>query len=164
MVTVTKRFLDLTASDLMSHEVVTLPLDMPLRAAAERLAAAGISGAPVVDAEGRCVGVLSKSDLVRSMGPEVAPPPKPAEGPPSSYFADWQVVDLQLLPADGVGRHMSGDVISAYPDTPVRELARLMSAFHIHRLIITDIEMRVVGVVSALDLVGAMAATAEERP
>ena len=47
----------LTASDLMTAPVVTLPPDLPLREAARLLDQEQISGAPVVDAEGRCVGV-----------------------------------------------------------------------------------------------------------
>jgi CBS domain-containing protein len=153
MFTATKSFLDLTASDLMGREVVTLHKDMALPDAARLLAAARISGAPVVDADGRCVGVLSQSDLARSVGQ--APP---APGDSGEFFADWQVAGPDALPPDAVARHMSEDVITAYPDSTVREMARLMAAFRIHRLIITDFDLRVCGVVSAMDLVGAIAA------
>jgi CBS domain-containing membrane protein len=159
MRTETNSFLDLTAADLMSHEVVTLYKDMALPDAARRLAAAGISGAPVVGADGRCVGVLSKSDLARVVGQGA--PPEAAESA-GEFFADWQVPDLASLPTDAVGGHMSEDVITAYPDTTFREMARLMSAFHIHRLVITDYEGRVRGVVSVMDLVGAIASGPDE--
>jgi CBS domain-containing membrane protein len=156
MRTQTNSFLDLTAAELMSHEVVTLHQDMPLREAARRLAAAGISGAPVVDVAGRCVGVLSTSDLARVVGQEA-----PAEAT-GGFFADWQVPDLSSLPTDAVARHMSEDVITAYPDTAFRDMARLMSAFHIHRLVITDFDSRVCGVVSVMDLVSAVASGPDE--
>lgn len=55
----------LTASDLMSRDVETLGADLPLRDAAARLIRREVHGAPVVDDEGRCVGVLSVTDLVR---------------------------------------------------------------------------------------------------
>jgi CBS domain-containing protein len=57
--------LSLTAGDLMSRSVETLDEGMPLREAAQRLARHEIHGAPVVDAAGQCVGVLSVSDLAR---------------------------------------------------------------------------------------------------
>lgn len=55
----------LTAGDLMSREVVTVRADMPLREAAAELIRREVHGVPVVDGAGRCVGVLSVSDLAR---------------------------------------------------------------------------------------------------
>jgi CBS domain-containing protein len=64
MPTTTKPLLALTTSDLMSRDVITIPHEMSLRAAAHLLFQNQISGAPVVDADGRCIGVLSATDLV----------------------------------------------------------------------------------------------------
>ena len=55
----------LTAGDLMSRDVETIGADLPLRDAAVRLAQLEVHGAPVVDGEGRCVGVLSVTDIAR---------------------------------------------------------------------------------------------------
>jgi CBS domain-containing protein len=55
----------LTAGDLMSCDVETVSADLPLRQAATRLARRAVHGAPVVDDAGRCVGVLSVTDLAR---------------------------------------------------------------------------------------------------
>jgi CBS domain-containing protein len=49
----------------MSRDVATLPEHMSARAAADLLFQNRISGAPVVDRNGRCIGVLSATDLVR---------------------------------------------------------------------------------------------------
>jgi CBS domain-containing protein len=64
MIATTRPFLALTASDLMSREVVTLSQDTPLRAAAELFFREQIEEAAVVDADGRCVGRLSATDLL----------------------------------------------------------------------------------------------------
>src|SRR4051812_16813120 len=64
MPTLTKPLLSLTAGDLMCTAVVTIPQHTSLKEAAHLLAQAGISGAPVVDVEGRCIGVLSSGDIV----------------------------------------------------------------------------------------------------
>ena len=63
--TTTKSLFDLTATDLMSGVAVVLREGMSLGEAADELFRAGVHGAPVVDAAGRCVGVLSVSDLAR---------------------------------------------------------------------------------------------------
>jgi CBS domain-containing protein len=55
----------LTAGDVMTRDVVRIPEDMPLRDAGRLLLQERISGAPVVDAQGNCVGVLSALDLLR---------------------------------------------------------------------------------------------------
>ena len=55
----------LTASELMSRDVATISQDTPLRAAAELFFQRRIGEAAVVDADGRCVGILSATDLIR---------------------------------------------------------------------------------------------------
>jgi CBS-domain-containing membrane protein len=61
----TKPLMALTAGDLMTREVVRLPEEMPLRDAARLLLRNQISGAPVVDGQGKCIGVLSAVDVLR---------------------------------------------------------------------------------------------------
>ncbi len=55
------------AADVMTRDVVTLAPEMSLEAAAERLVQSAISGAPVVDARGRLLGILSESDILRRL-------------------------------------------------------------------------------------------------
>jgi predicted transcriptional regulator len=64
MTTATKPLFSLTASDLMSRELITIPQDMSLRAAAHLLFQNQIGGASVVNADGHCIGVLCASDFV----------------------------------------------------------------------------------------------------
>lgn len=54
----------LTAADLMSRNLVLVPQDMSLQGAARLLSRAQVSGAPVVNENGRCVGVLSTTDFL----------------------------------------------------------------------------------------------------
>jgi CBS domain-containing protein len=65
MSTTTKSLTELTAEDVMVRDLVPLQENMPLRDAARLLIKNQIGGAPVVDAEGRCVGVLSAIDFLR---------------------------------------------------------------------------------------------------
>jgi CBS domain-containing protein len=61
----TTRPLALTASDLMNRDVDTISQDTPLRVVAELLFQRHIGAAAVVDADGRCVGMLAVTDLIR---------------------------------------------------------------------------------------------------
>lgn len=81
MMTATKPLLTLCAEEVMSRDVVTIPHTMSLRAAARVLRRNQISGAPVVDELGRCVGVLSATDVlhwVEKGCPETVNEPPPA--------------------------------------------------------------------------------------
>jgi CBS domain-containing protein len=76
----TSPLLALTASDLMCRDVITISQDTPLRPAAELFIRRRIGEAAVVDADGRCVGMLYATDLIRwalqgAGGQEEVPPP-----------------------------------------------------------------------------------------
>jgi CBS-domain-containing membrane protein len=76
--TPTKSLLDLTAADLMSRDVVTIHRRTSLRTAAHLLRRTGLTWAPVVDEQGRCVGMLSTLDILRWVerdGPGAEPQP-----------------------------------------------------------------------------------------
>ncbi len=65
MRTKNKPLMALTADDLMTPMVVRLPEEMPLRDAARLLLRNQVGGAPVMNAQGQCVGVLSAIDFLR---------------------------------------------------------------------------------------------------
>jgi CBS domain-containing protein len=153
MPTIRKPFVSLTAEDLMSRDVKAVPQTMSLRAAAHLLYREQISGAPVVDDEGRCVGVLSATDLVRWAG-DTARDPSPG---PVDVCSDWQITEMLFVPEEEVARHMTADPVTAAPGTPVTELARMMLEAHIHRVIVTDADGRPVGVVTSTDVLAAVA-------
>jgi CBS-domain-containing membrane protein len=163
MKTALKPILTRTAADLMSGDVVMIPCEMSLRTAARCLARARISGAPVVDAAGRCVGVLSATDFISwagapGAGGERAVRRRAAETPCSC--SDWQLLDVEALPEDSVGRFMTPDVVTVGPGATVGELARDMINARVHRVIVVDRDRRPVGVVSSMDIVAAVAAEA----
>jgi len=65
MLTTIRPTTTLTASELMSRQVISVPVQMPLREAARLLLLHQISGMPVVEAGGVCIGVISTSDIAR---------------------------------------------------------------------------------------------------
>jgi CBS domain-containing protein len=155
MLPTTKPFFALTASDLMSRPVVMVPREMSLRAAAHLLAQAEVSGAPVVDEGGRCIGVLSATDFMHWA--EGGPRREPRGVLTATVCSDWQVVDLELLPADEVSEHMTADPVTVPSTASINELAQSMVDGHIHRLIVVDRDNKPVGVVSSTDVLAAVA-------
>ena len=57
----------LTARDLMSTSLVTFGPEQPMLEAIASLMKQGVSGGPVIDEEGRLVGVLSELDCLRML-------------------------------------------------------------------------------------------------
>jgi CBS domain-containing protein len=153
MVTATAPLLNLTAQDLMSRDVVVVPVAMSLRSAAALLSRANVTGAPVVDAAGRCVGVLSATDfmhLAENFG-------QPARPMPPGYCADWQVPTPENLPGEAVAAYMTADPVTVPPDASLRELARIMLDAHIHRVIVVSPDDRPIGIITGTDILAALA-------
>lgn len=80
--TISKPLMDLTAADVMTPDGLQLTEELPLREAARIMLENQVSGAPVIDSRGRCVGVLSSMDFLRHavLRPQIADmlaPPRP---------------------------------------------------------------------------------------
>ncbi len=151
-----KRLLALTAADLMSTPVMTIPQGTSLREAARLLCGSDVSGAPVVDPHGRCIGVLSSRDFVTWAG---------KEGKPVSFIAPWgEMIDVEGDPDNEIRHYMTVEVITAAPATPIEQLAQKMVAAHIHRVVVVE-QDRPVGIVTSTDVLAALAgATRKAAP
>jgi CBS domain-containing protein len=155
MKTMAKPLLTLTAADLMSDPVVMIPQEMSLNKAAHLLALNRISGAPVIDGEGNCVGVLSAADFVRWADHDSSASLR-REPAHESFTASWQV-ETANVPEHPVRKHMTTDPVMVGRDTTLVTLARKMLDAHIHRVIVVDESDRPVGVVSSTDVLAAVA-------
>ncbi|MCI0455723.1 MAG: CBS domain-containing protein [Gemmataceae bacterium] len=156
MLTTKNPLLSLKVADLMTGPVVTIPDQMSLQAAAHLLSQHRVSGAPVVDAAGRCVGVLSGTDFVQwaERGAQGARKDRPGQ---ACVCSAWQIVAPESLPEDAVRRYMTADPVMVTPDVEIRGLARMMLDAHIHRAIVVDSESRPIGIVSSTDILAALA-------
>jgi CBS domain-containing protein len=132
MTTTTRPLSNLTASDLMRRDVVTISEDASLRAVQELFVQRKVDEAVVVDAEGRYVGVLSASDLLHWAlgsardGAEDAPPPCPYQVKGRLLTGEDAVIcvlaggscPLQVLRAMTGGRHTA---VCSLRTAPLRE-------------------------------------------
>jgi len=156
MATFTKSLLQQCASDIMSRTMVVIPRAMSLQGAARLLAGAGVSGAPVVDDSGQCIGVLSATDFMHWVEHEETPD---AAAPPRDVSTAWQIPErASRVPCTHVEDCMTHNPVLTTPGTRIGELARMMMDAHIHRIIVVDPEsQRPVGVVSSTDILAAVA-------
>jgi CBS domain-containing protein len=131
---------DATVGDLMTRSPVVVTEDDPIVAVADLLSGFEITGAPVVDTDGRLVGVISQTDLLRLRG--------------SAAWRGWHgllVRDLMTAPARTVSA-----------STPIDEVARLLTSEHIHRLVVVDRLGEPVGIISGSDIVREIASGDED--
>jgi CBS domain-containing protein len=159
-----ERLLGLRVSDVMNTPVKTISVNATMAEAAATLAQHEITGAPVVDLQGGCVGILSVTDFaLRELR---------QAGGGARLRLDWEpdvvsgtehkALRVESYAEDRVGEHMSPAVQTINQTATLINAARVMCREHIHRLVIIDAEERPVGMVSSLDLVAAMVAAVEE--
>jgi CBS-domain-containing membrane protein len=122
-------------ADLMSIDPVVVRPDTTIEEAERLLQEFDITGMPVVDDEGRPVGVISQTDLLTTMRPAIGV--------------------LIRAKASGlrVGELMSTPAITVPIAAPLVEAARQMLDARVHRLVVIDDRGRAVGVLSATDFV-----------
>lgn len=144
------------AKEIMCREVITVSPKSTLKEAADLFTGSKISGAPVVDNKGRLVGVLSQTDLVRNDSQRVA------SRPAADFYSGeelgvmrgggFHIEDPDMTAVETV---MTPAVLSAEANTPVEDLARMMLAKGVHRIVITK-GGKLVGIVTSMDMLRAL--------
>lgn len=130
----------MTVSLLMNSPVVSVTAETSLDAAYKTLVQRRISAVPVLASDGRPIGVLSETDLLRI-----------GRMQPMS-LAGVQVLDL---PDEPVGEHMHAGITTVAEDTPVTAAARMLAERHIHRVYVVNAD-RLVGVFSTEEVLVAV--------
>lgn len=161
-------------ADVMTRLVVTLSAKMTLEQAAERLVEKGISGAPVVDDQGRLVGILSESDLLRHLK-------KVAEETVGKRYLTESVHSLALLTflgethpgavdevyrklrATSVADAMTKRVETVKPTDSLEAVAAVMIQHDVNRVPVVE-GNRVVGIVTRTDLARVLAQGPKDVP
>jgi CBS domain-containing protein len=156
---------DYTAADLMTRRVVTVTMSDSLRDVMALLVEHRVSGAPVVNADGECVGVVSATDILgyeQDHSDEV----EESNEEVAQIFDDesqrWESIRLsafalERIAAVPVSEVMSRSPITVEPATPAAEVARRMVEHHVHRVLVVDAKRRIKGIVSAFDFVRTVA-------
>ncbi len=135
---------DLYVRDVMTPSPRTITVDTPIVDAYALLVESGLSGLPIVDAEGRVQGIFSLTDLAAELEPVLHPA---SEGDP---------IALGALKARPVGSRIQHLVIVG-PDEPLVAACQRMVRGHARKVVVVEGE-RPVGVVSAIDVARVVAA------
>ena len=147
----------LTAQDIMTREVITVREDATVRELATLFLAQNISGAPVVDANGRVIGVVTESDLI-FQNKKVHLPTAVAILDAFIFLESPGKTEKELKKIAGarVGDICSHDLVSVTPETGLEELATLMAEKKVHTLPVLRGE-ELVGVIGKSDIIRTIA-------
>jgi CBS domain-containing protein len=116
------------ASDIMTRKVYTIPPEASAQEAAQLLSRMRISGLPVVNVEDKIIGMITEADIISK-------------------------VDKEGLHVSDI---MSHEVIAVSEETPVNEIALLLTERKIKRVPVVD-NGKVIGIISRGDIVNAVA-------
>ena len=152
------------AMDVMTTNVITVSPDTSVQALATLLSERGISGVPVVDANGRPIGIVSEGDLLHRVETGTDRRPERRTGRRRSWWLDTIASD-QDLARDYVKSHgrtakdiMTRDVVTVTEETDLADVATLLEANRIKRVPVVR-DGKIVGIVSRANLVRALGAT-----
>lgn len=128
-----------SARDVMTADPVTVGAGAPLTAAAELMVRRRLKRLPVVDARGDLVGVVSRLDLLRTVGAGFArTEPLPRE--------------MGLSGDQPLSRVMRRDVPTVQAESPLAEVFQAVVATRLNRALVVDGERRPVGIVTDAEL------------
>jgi CBS-domain-containing membrane protein len=118
-----------TVQDVMTRDVVTAHTTTPYKELVRLLAEHRIAALPIVDDAGHTVGIVSETDLTAQQGAELHP--------------DAHVTAAYV---------MATPVVTAHPEMPITEAARLMRDRKVKRLPVADAAGTLAGIVARADL------------
>jgi CBS domain-containing protein len=127
--------MSLSASDVMIKDVLTVSESTPLKEVAKLFGEKRITGAPVVNAEGELLGVISETDLIRK----------------SSSVGAWS--------PSTAGQIMTKPAVTVAPDDPLQKVCELMYERRIHRVVVAEAQ-KICGIISTMDILRAFATKA----
>jgi CBS domain-containing protein len=122
----------LYASDVMVKDVITVTESMPLKDVARMFVEKKITGAPVVNAEGELVGVISETDIIRK----------------TTSIGAWS--------PSTVGQIMTRPAVTVSPDETLQRVCEMMYNRRIHRVVVAE-GARIKGILTTMDILRAIA-------
>lgn len=138
--------------EIMTKIVISLSPDTTAKDALEQLQKASISGLPVLDSEGRLVGMFTEKNIIAHILPSYVEKvgrfiyeenPKVTR----KKFAELSTIKVSQL--------MRTEVVTATEDTSLCEAAKTMIVKSARRLPVLDKDKKVVGVVARCDIIRA---------
>ncbi|HEY5373098.1 MAG TPA: CBS domain-containing protein [Polyangiaceae bacterium] len=115
--------------EIMKQKVFSLSGNMSVNDAARKMKTEQISILPICDAQGRLVGVVTDRDIV--------------------LRACAESLDGDVTPVEQI---MSNELVRCSPDATLEHAEKLMLRHHTRRIMLTDAENKLVGLITLTDI------------
>ncbi|MDA8106246.1 MAG: CBS domain-containing protein [Nitrospiraceae bacterium] len=150
------------AQDIMKTGVITVSPETTVEELGRLFIERGISGAPVVSADGTLYGIVTENDLIKQNRRFHIPTIIrlfdafiPLEGSSSMEK------EIRRMSASRVSEICTREVVTVAPETPLQEIATIMSEKGIHLLPVIDAG-KIVGIIGKMEVIkGSMGETGE---
>lgn len=148
---------DLLAKDIMTKKIITINQDASIEELSGLLLDNNISGVPVVDNDGKMIGIATEGDIIV----------KDTDLHFPRYFKLLDsIIYLESLTkfknslkkhlAIKVSEIMTSDVISCSPETPVDDIANTMVENKINRIPVLSADGKPAGIITRADIIKSM--------
>lgn len=134
--------------DYMTSTLTTLNTEATLLDAALLMRRTGKRHVPIVDMNGKAVGIISDRDVSRLA--------------PSVLSSVTQEDYNKVFETTPITRAMTKDPISVAPDAPLRQAAKILHTKKISSLLVIDKE-KLVGIITTTDMLGLLNQLLSER-
>jgi CBS-domain-containing membrane protein len=143
----------LTAKQIMTHKIITAGLEMDVSELAAMFWENRISGAPVVDAAGKLLGIVTENDLI-DQGKKVHIPTIITILDSMIFLENPAKLDKEIKKMTGtkVKDIYSAEVVTVTEDTEMAEIATIMADRSLHTLPVVRGE-KLVGVIGKADII-----------
>ena len=133
-------------SEIMTTGVKTATADTPVKEIANTMCFNKISGLPIIDENGKIIGIVSEKDLLKRMFPNMEAVAN--EGRPNFEEMEKGYADTLSLVANDI---MTTSVATVSPDMPIMKAASMMCVKNFRRIPVAE-DGKVVGIVSIGDV------------
>ena len=156
-----------TAADIMQRDVIVVYARDTLQDAMSLMTENHVTGLPVVNSAGKCIGVITATDILNFEQEHAEYASEVNDDMALHYDADsgkWEHVRVSSFALEQFGEVtveevMARELFSVREDTSVKEVAEEMLREKIHRVIVTSNECRLLGIITSSDFVSLYAAS-----
>ncbi|WP_328500541.1 CBS domain-containing protein [Streptomyces sp. NBC_00457] len=131
-------------SDVMTHTVVAVGRDAPFKEIVELMGQWKVSALPVLEGEGRVIGVVSEADLLHKE--------EFRDSDPDRFTQRDRLADLAKAGGLTAADLMNAPAITVHANATLAQAARIMAQRKVKRLPVVNAEGLLEGVVSRADL------------
>jgi CBS domain-containing protein len=142
-----------TVKDVMTTRVIWVKKDATFREMAVALRDHRVSAFPVIDDDGKVIGVVSEADMLTK---------EALDGEPGVISGILRRRDQAKARGVTAGDLMTTAVVAVRPEDTVEHAARLMYERRVKRLPVTDESGHLVGIISRADVLSVFARTDED--